>query len=110
MHLTSLQEIQNNETLRKRLAKWMAHFSFRNTKLESFHDRFSQDEMKELMIDVVNHSYLFLSILFATDKSDEIIATLESEDQLPQWNEPEIPDGWKDAAKNFDQLLHPLRH
>jgi hypothetical protein len=110
MDITSLQEIQRNEVVRKRLAKWMAHFSFRNTKLESFHDRFSQDEMKELMIDVVNHSYLFLSILFATDKSDEIIRTLNREDQLPQWNEPEIPDGWKDAAKNFDQLLHPLRH
>jgi hypothetical protein len=110
MDITSLQEIQHNEVLRKRLAKWMAHFSFRNTKLESFDDRFSQDEMKELIVDVVNHSYLFLSILFATEKSNEIIEMLEREAQPPQWNEPEIPDGWREAAKNLDQLLHPLLH
>jgi hypothetical protein len=110
MNVPSLQEIQHNEVLRKRLSKWMAHFSFRNTKLESLHDRFSQDEMKELMIDVVNHSYLFLSILFATHESDEIIATLNRKDQLPQWNEPEIPDGWREAARDLDQLLHPLLH
>ena len=33
----SLNEIQHNEVLRKRLAKLMAHDCFRNTKLEDFH-------------------------------------------------------------------------
>jgi hypothetical protein len=34
-------------TIRKRLAKWMARDCFRqNTKLEGFHDRISEKEMK----------------------------------------------------------------
>jgi hypothetical protein len=61
--------IRHNEAGRKRLAKWMAQFSFRNTKLEDFHDRFNDEEMKTLRIDVENHSYAFLSILFCTDNS-----------------------------------------
>jgi hypothetical protein len=39
MDISSLQAIQENEILRKRLAKWMARFSFRDTKLEDLHDR-----------------------------------------------------------------------
>ena len=37
MDFDSLNEIQHNEALRKRLAKLMAHDCFRNTKLEDFH-------------------------------------------------------------------------
>jgi hypothetical protein len=33
---------------RKRLAKWMAKFCFRNTKLEELHNRISDEEMKAL--------------------------------------------------------------
>jgi hypothetical protein len=83
MDFNSLNEIQHNETLRKRLAKLMAHDCFRNTKLEDFHSgkypssktgdhsdvkvvspfgeipwkelpRLSDEEMKILMIDAVN--------------------------------------------------------
>ena len=37
MDFDSLNEIQHNEAVRKRLAKLMAHDCFRNTKLEDFH-------------------------------------------------------------------------
>ena len=37
MDFDSLNDIQHNEVLRKRLAKLMAHDCFRNTKLEAFH-------------------------------------------------------------------------
>jgi hypothetical protein len=82
MNFDSLNEIQNNDALRKRLAKLMAHDCFPNTKLEDFHSgkypsskigdysdvkvvspfgeipwkelsRLSDEEMKILMIDVV---------------------------------------------------------
>ena len=47
-------ELLNDEIIRKRLAKWVARLCFReNTKLESFHDRISDKQMKELMIGVV---------------------------------------------------------
>ena len=82
MDFDSLNEIQHNEALRKRLAKLMAHDCFRNTRLEDFHSgtypssktgdyadvkvvspfgeipwqelsRLNDEEMKILMIDVV---------------------------------------------------------
>jgi hypothetical protein len=37
MDFDSLNEIQHNEAVRKRLAKLVAHDCFRNTKLEDFH-------------------------------------------------------------------------
>ena len=81
-----------NELVRKRLAKIMALECFRNSKLEDLHagiypssqsgdsevkvvtpygkiswerlGRFSDDELKVLMIDVVDRCYQFLSELF----------------------------------------------
>jgi hypothetical protein len=51
-----LAELNDNATLRKRVAKRMARDSFRNTKkLEDMHavGRISQDEMKALIVEVV---------------------------------------------------------
>jgi hypothetical protein len=46
-------QLINDEVIRKRLAKWMARDCFReNTEVESFHDRISESEMKQLMIGV----------------------------------------------------------
>ena len=61
-----LAELKNNETLRKRLAKFMARESFRSSpKLEDMHTegKIGQEDMKELMIDLVNRTCLFLSVL-----------------------------------------------
>ena len=62
----TLAELKNNETVQKRLAKFMAHFCFRNSKLEDLHNQISDDEMKELMIDVVNRGYAFIWAIFAS--------------------------------------------
>ena len=57
MNPDQFAELKNNEVVRKRLAKFITHFCFRSSALENFHDRISDDEMKALMIDVVNRSY-----------------------------------------------------
>lgn len=73
------QVIKNNEVLRKRLAKFMAQFCFRNSELENLHtkSKITDKEMKALMIDMVNNSYLFLSMIFNTDNGNGIIEGLK---------------------------------
>lgn len=100
------------------MAKLLAMKCFRNTELENFHagkspssqtgdysdvkvvspsgeiswdelSRLNDDEMKALMIDVVNHCYDFLSTLFDTPNGDKIIEALKQHDPLPEWNDPE---------------------
>jgi hypothetical protein len=116
MNIKSLQEIQNNDVVRKRLAKAMARDCFRNTKLEEFHagvfpsseagdysdvkivspygeiawntlGRLSDEEMKVLMIDVVNHCYDFLTTLCGPF-GNTIVEHLKQHDLLPQGNDP----------------------
>jgi hypothetical protein len=56
-----LAELKTDGTLRKRLAKKLAHDCFRNTKeLEDMHaaGRISEAEMKALMIDIIDYCYL----------------------------------------------------
>jgi hypothetical protein len=112
-------ELTRNEVLRKRLAKVMALRCFRNTKLEDFHagtfpnsetgdysdvkvvspygeiswqrlGRLSDDEMRALMINVVNCCYAFLTEL-TSSKGDQIIDVLKERDAMPRWNDPEFP-------------------
>lgn len=83
--------LAEDETLRKRLAKFLALECFRNTGLEILHagtnqmkcprckadikplkvfpdlSRLNNAEMKALMIEVVNNTYAWLSILFNED-------------------------------------------
>ncbi len=117
MNVEHLKEIQNNEIVRKRLAKVMALRCFRNTKLEDLHaglfpsseagdysdvkvaspfgeipwkslSRFDDTEMKALMIDVVEHCDQFLSELFASPYGDYLIEQLQQRDLVPNWNDP----------------------
>ncbi len=91
MNPEQLSELKDNATLRKRLAKRMARDCFRNTKkLEDMHaaGRISQDEVKALMIDVVDCSYDFLMELCSPHGAD-IIEDLKRRDELPEWNDPE---------------------
>ena len=112
--------LRNDEILRKRLAKAMALECFRNTKLEDFHagttpssemgdysdvkvvspngeipwakvSRLNDEEMKALMIDVVNRSYAFLSFLFGKHSGGEFIELLKQHDPVPKWDDPEMP-------------------
>ena len=117
MNAEHFAEIQRNEIVRKRLAKLIARDCFRNTMLEDLHagvhpsseagdysdvkvvssrgeiawkelSRLSDKEMKELMIDVVDRCYDFLSVMFLTRRGDEIIEALKQSDPLPQWHDP----------------------
>jgi hypothetical protein len=106
-----------DDVLRKRLAKLMALRCVRNTYLEDLHagkvphskvgdysdvvviaaeeripwhqlSRFNDQEMKTLMIEVVDHCYDFLAILADPAGRDELIADLIANDPVPQWNDP----------------------
>ena len=109
----TLAKLKSSEPTQKRLAKFMAHFCFRNSALENLHDRISDDEMKALMIDVVNRSYLFLWMLFKSQGSNEIIEILRQGDHLPpdwsHWNDPEVPDEMVKGAKRLLDLLRQRR-
>jgi hypothetical protein len=109
MNPDQLAELKNNDILRKRLAKWMAKFCFRNTKLEELHDRISDEEMKVLMIDCANHCYAFVSMLFATQAANDVIDMLKENDQVPQWDEPEMPAELIEAAKLQPRIVALLK-
>src|SRR5215467_13784499 len=90
-----LAALKNNATLRKRLAKLMARECFRaSKKLEDMHTagNIGQEDMKELMIEAVNRTYLYVSAVFSSNASPEIIEHLKEHDPVPKWNEPEMPD------------------
>lgn len=101
----------------KRLAKYMAQQCVRNTILEEFHagitpcspagdysdivvqtpvgeipwptvSRLNDEEMKALMIDVVNHTYAWLRTLFDDDAGASLIQILTQQDLVPSWNDP----------------------
>ena len=120
MKAENIQEIRNNDVVRKRLAKYMALCCFRNTELENLHagkypsskkgdfsdvkvispsreipwtelSRFSDEEMKVLMIDVVNHCYAFLESLYIDPWGDKLIEVFKTTDPRPEWNEPTYP-------------------
>lgn len=84
-------EIQNNEIVKKRLAKLMAKYCFRNLELENLHGgpkfRFNDDEMKELMKDLVNNCYDFLNHLFSS-RGHIVVEKLKQKDYFPEWDEP----------------------
>ena len=103
MRKSALREIATNELVMKRLAKLMALECFRNqsgnysdVKVitpcgEISWDRlgcFSDDEMKVLMIDVVDRCYEFLSELLDQRSAAVIIERLKLRDPLPGWNDP----------------------
>jgi hypothetical protein len=85
-----LADLKNDATLRKRLAKKMAHDCFRNTILEDLHaaGKLSDDDIKALMIDVVDYCHDFLMEL-CSPHGAEIIDDLTRRDELPEWNDPE---------------------
>jgi hypothetical protein len=120
MDQTDLHAIATDPVLRKRLAKWMALRCFRNSRLEDMHagiypdsrtgdyadvkvvspfgeipwaklSRLCDDEMRLLMIDVVNRCYALLGELFDPPGGSSIVARLKQRDELPRWNDPEEP-------------------
>jgi hypothetical protein len=117
MTVETAHEVSSNPKVLKRLAKYLAQQCFRNTMLEDLHagitpdsetgdysdvvvrspygeipwpelSRLSDEEMKALMIDVVNKTYHALLVLFDDRRGGELIKVLAQHDFLPRWNEP----------------------
>ena len=113
------REISTKPAVLKRLAKYLAQQCFRNSMLEDLHagitpdsqtgdytdvvvrspygeipwqnvSRLSDEEMKALMIDVVNKTYDALIVLFDDRLGGELIKILAQRDLLPRWNEPSL--------------------
>ncbi len=103
--------------MQQRLAKHIALRCFRNSILEDLHagkvpdsrsgdysdvvvhtpygeipwnelSRFNDAEMKELMIDVVNHTYHFIQELFDDERGGELLLKLANKDPAPDWDDP----------------------
>src|SRR5579863_9159118 len=105
--------------LQRRLAKYMVLQCFRNSMLEDLHagtspssasgdygdvtvsspygvipwpkvSRLNDDEMKRLMIDVVDRTYHFIYTLFDENAGGQVLLRLAERDPLPHWNEPTL--------------------
>jgi len=119
MTVETARGISTHPEVLKRLAKYLAQQCFRNTMLEDLHagitpdsqtgdytdvlvrspygeipwprlSRLSDQEMKALMIDVVNKTYRALIVLFDDQLGAELIKILAQRDPLPRWNEPTL--------------------
>ena len=114
-----LRACMTEPVLQQRLAKYMVLHCFRNSMLEDLHagispssasgdysdvtvsspyglipwnnvSRLNDDEMKRLMIDVVDRAYRFINILFDEATGSELLLLLAEHDPLPRWNEPTL--------------------
>ena len=107
--------------LQKRLAKQLVLQCFRNSRLEDLHagispdsaagdfsdvkvnspygeipwtevSRLNDDEMKDLMIDVVNRAYRYIHTLFDENTGAQLLIRLAERDPAPCWNEPTLTE------------------
>jgi hypothetical protein len=119
MTAQTMNAISRDPVVMKRLAKYLAQQCFRNTFIEDLHagitpdsktgdytdvrvtspygeipwprlSRLSDEEMKMLMIDVVNKTYRALRLLFDDQLGHELVQHLATQDPLPGWNEPVV--------------------
>jgi hypothetical protein len=114
-----VREFITDPALQRRLAKYTVLQCFRNSMLEDLHagtspssasvdysdvtvssaygvipwpkvSRLNDDEMKCLMIDVVDRTYRFIHTLFDENTGGQLLLRLAERDPLPQWNEPTL--------------------
>jgi hypothetical protein len=107
----------SDTVLQQRLAKYLVLQCFRNSMLEDLHagtspssasgdysdvsvsspygvipwpevSRLNDDEMRRLMIDVVDRTYRLIHKLFDERTGGELLLYLAERDPLPQWKEP----------------------
>ena len=119
--LEAVRAFVTDPVLQKRLAKYMVLQCFRNSRLEDLHagispdsaagdysdvqvsspygtilwpevSRFNDDEMKDLMIDVVNRAYRFIHTLFDENTGAGLLLQLAERDPLPRWNDPALAE------------------
>jgi hypothetical protein len=113
----AIRVLITDPVLQKRLAKYLVHRCFRNSVLEDLHagiapdskagdysdvsvstpfgeipwpklSRFDDEEMKALMIDVVQKTYEFIQELFDEENGGELLLLLAARDPLPRWEDP----------------------
>jgi ligand-binding SRPBCC domain-containing protein len=115
--LTHLDPICANVVLQQRLAKYLVLQCVRHSQLEDLHagiapssatgdytdvtvtspfgsipwsrvSRFNDEEMKQLMIDVVDRTYQFLHTIFDEHAGRELLGSLAEHDPVPTWHAP----------------------
>jgi hypothetical protein len=113
----AMRVLITDPALQKRLAKYLVHRCFRNSVLEDLHagiapdskagdysdvlvktpfgeipwpklSRFDDEEMKTLMIDVVQKTYEFIQELFDEKNGGKLLLRLAALDPLPRWEDP----------------------
>jgi hypothetical protein len=55
--------------------------------------RLNDDEMRRLMIDVVDRRYRLIRTLFDENTGGQLLLSLAHRDPLPQWKEPKLLTG-----------------
>ena len=119
-HLTHLRTVRTNAVLEQRLAKYFVLQCVRNSQLEDLHagiapssatddyadvivtsplgtipwprvSRLNDEEMKQLVIDVVDRTYQFLHALLDEHTGRELLSWLVDHDPVPDWNAPTRP-------------------
>ena len=117
-----VRAFMTDPVLQQRLAKYLVLQCFRNSMLEDLHagispssasgdysdvsvsspygvipwpkvSRLNDDEMKRLMIDVVDRAYRFIHTLFDESTGGELLMHLAQRDPLPLWKEPKLLTG-----------------
>ena len=113
----AIRVLITDPVLQKRLAKYLVHRCFRNSVLEDLHagiapdskvgdysevlvstpfgeipwpklSRFDDEQMKALMIDVVQKTYGFIQELFDEENGGDLLLRLAARDPLPRWEDP----------------------
>jgi hypothetical protein len=106
MRPDQITELKNNDVLRGRLAKYLVRECLRSTSLKELHAG-SDDEIRERIIEVVNHIDRLLGVIFA---SSEIVDALEQYDPVPEWDDPDWYDRITlDDVDQLDELIKNLK-
>ena len=113
----AIRVLITDPVLQKRLAKYLVPRCFRNSVLEDLHagiapdsnagdysdvlvsipfgeipwpklSRFDDEEIKTLMIDVVQKTYEFIQELFDEENGGGLLLQLAARDPLPRWEDP----------------------
>ncbi len=121
MPMTHLDTLLANPVLQQRLAKYIVLRCVRNSGLEDLHagiapssatgdyadvtvtspfgtipwprlSRFNDDEMKQLMVDVVDRTYQLLHVLLDEHAGRELLSLISKHDPAPRWNAPRLAE------------------
>ena len=104
------------------IAKGLAAFAFRNSHLEYLHSgkrcptcagdptfsRISDDEMRSLMIDVVNRTYWALKVKKENPSLFQAFIVYEATTYAQDWNDPEVTPKLRELEQSFKEEVRRL--